>query len=243
MRSHAGRWRGTHYREWARGPVRTIAVPGHTPPKPASCARLRYGRLGRETEQHGTGGFAGRLDPISLSEVDEQAALRRRVDTKYVASRSAVWDMVDRLRQRYKVLEIDGRRCFDYESVYLDTPDLRCFRDHVEEVRPRFKIRTRLYRETGVCFLEVKVKDADDETTKRQCEYDPVDHGTLTQEGRRFVDEALGEHGRTRGSCGPVRDLEHALQACDAGCERGWGASSLSTSTLSCAPWITALAS
>ena len=32
-----------------------------------------------------------------------------------------------------------------YESVYFDTPDLRCFPGHVEGREPRCKVRSRLY--------------------------------------------------------------------------------------------------
>jgi hypothetical protein len=133
------------------------------------------------------------LDPIGLDALDERAALRRRVDCKYVVARDALAAIVESAGDAYDALEIDGHRSFDYESVYLDTPDLRCFRDHVEGRRPRYKIRTRLYYETEACFVEVKVKTADEETVKRQMPHDPSAHGGLTPEARRFLDESLGE--------------------------------------------------
>ena len=75
-----------------------------------------------------------RFEPIDLETLDAQAALQQRVDNKY------------------RTLEIDGRRASLYESVYFDTGSLRCFDDHVEGRVPRAKIRTRLYVEThGTC--------------------------------------------------------------------------------------------
>ncbi len=133
------------------------------------------------------------LEPISLEQLDEQAKLRRRVDAKYVVPDEAAAAAVRNLAEHYCALEIDGRRRFTYESVYFDTPELRCFADHVEGRRPRFKVRTRYYRETGACFVEIKVKRADDETVKRQQPYDHADHGTITAEARRFVKETLSE--------------------------------------------------
>jgi hypothetical protein len=133
------------------------------------------------------GDLVSGLDPISLERLDESAALRERVDTKYVIDRGRLAEAADRLSGSYHVLEIDARRSFDYESVYFDTPDLRCFHDHIESRRPRFKARSRSYRETGACFLEIKVKDAQDATTKRQCLYDIADHGRLTDRGRDFI--------------------------------------------------------
>jgi hypothetical protein len=133
------------------------------------------------------------LAPVSLETLDERAALRRRVDCKYVVPRDELAAVVADAEAEYEALDIDGHRSFDYESVYLDTPDLRCFREHVDQVRPRFKIRTRLYRETEACFVEIKVKTADEETTKRQMPHDPSAHGGLDPESRRFLDEALHE--------------------------------------------------
>jgi hypothetical protein len=133
------------------------------------------------------------LEPIDLDALDERAALRRRVDCKYVVARDALAAIVESAGDSYEALEIDGHRSFDYESVYLDTPDLRCFRDHVERRRPRYKIRTRLYHETEACFVEVKVKTADEETVKRQREHDPSAHGGLDPGARRFLDESLCE--------------------------------------------------
>jgi hypothetical protein len=132
------------------------------------------------------------LEPISLEELDERSALRRRVDTKYVVPGERLADLIEEISDSYAVLEIDGHRRFSYESVYFDTPDLRCFHDHVNGVRPRFKARTRLYQETGACFFEVKVRQEDD-MVKRQLPYDRADHGSLTPEARRFVEEVLGD--------------------------------------------------
>jgi hypothetical protein len=133
------------------------------------------------------------LEPISLEQLDEQAKLRRRIDSKYVVPGDLAADVVRSLASGYCALEIDGTRRFTYESVYFDTPGLRCFTDHVDGNRPRFKVRTRYYRETEACFFEIKVKRADDETVKRQWPYDHADHGTITPEARGFLGEALGE--------------------------------------------------
>jgi hypothetical protein len=49
------------------------------------------------------------LDPISFEELDERAALRERVDTKYVISHERLAVAVRRFGDRYLVLETDGR--------------------------------------------------------------------------------------------------------------------------------------
>jgi hypothetical protein len=129
------------------------------------------------------------LEPATLDEIDRRSALRHRVDTKYVVLRARLPELIAQV-DGYDVLEIDGRRVFGYENVYFDTPDLRCFHDHVEGVRPRFKARTRYYRDTSTCFFEVKLKSGDD-TTKRQRDCDITDHGVLTESARAFLRDAL----------------------------------------------------
>jgi hypothetical protein len=129
------------------------------------------------------------LEPATLEEIDRRSALRHRVDTKYVVPRERLPELIAEV-DGYDVLEIDGRRMFGYENVYFDTPDLRCFHDHVEGARPRFKARTRYYRDTGTCFFEVKVKTGDD-TTKRQRDCDVAEHGVLTESARAFLREAV----------------------------------------------------
>lgn len=139
-----------------------------------------------------------RFDPISIDGLDERAALLRRVDRKYVVGRQGLVELVERLREGHLLLSIDGRRTFDYRSVYFDTPDRRCFVDHVADRTPRFKARTRLYRDTGTCVFEVKLKRSDGEMDKRQVEH-PSDRGDeLTEGDLQCVGEALSDAGLER---------------------------------------------
>ena len=112
------------------------------------------------------------LNPISLAALDERAALLQRVDVKYVVDRDVLVQLIERLAGDHDVLEIDGRRAFAYDTVYFDTDDLRCFRDHSADVKPRFKARTRRYVDAGDCVFEVKVKREDGSTDKRQTEHE-----------------------------------------------------------------------
>lgn len=136
----------------------------------------------------------GDLRPISLDALDERAALLRRVDRKYVADRDTLAALIDHLRDDHDVLEIDGRRRFSYSTVYFDTHDLRAFTDHVADVKPRFKTRTRCYVDAGDCVFEVKVKREDGETDKRQTEHDGAPH-ELTQQARELVEATLRDAG------------------------------------------------
>jgi|SRR5437588_651099 len=135
------------------------------------------------------------FDDVSLDAMDERAALLRRVDNKYVIPEDRFADLLRCLRSDHEVLEIESRRVFRYSTIYFDTPDLRCFLDHVEDRVPRFKARTRFYEDTGECVFEVKLKRSEDETDKRQIKYAPDDRRRLTDEGSECVRSALGGAG------------------------------------------------
>ena len=128
---------------------------------------------------------------VSLSELDERASLMRRIDNKYAVERDAFLELLRRLQDEHDVLDMDGRREFAYETVYFETPRLRCYRDHVEGRFPRFKARTRCYRDTEFCVFEVKLKSEDGETDKRQVEHPPEQADELVESARRCLDEAL----------------------------------------------------
>jgi hypothetical protein len=118
-------------------------------------------------------------------------ALQRRVDNKYLLPWERFAELALELGDSHEALDVNGLRVFSYSSVYFDTPDLLCFSDHVGGRVPRFKVRTRRYHESEVCSFEVKVKLEDDETVKDNLDYDPGDHGRITPEARRFLDEVI----------------------------------------------------
>ena len=135
-------------------------------------------------------GFA----PITLHELDARGAtLLKRVDHKYIVERASLDDLAAALRDDFDVLEIDGRRVFNYETVYFDCPDLSAYRAHVQGRRRRFKVRSRRYVESGRHVFEVKLKGRRGFTLKRQLPIDPGDHATLTADAERFADRVLRE--------------------------------------------------
>ncbi|HEV2753965.1 MAG TPA: polyphosphate polymerase domain-containing protein [Solirubrobacteraceae bacterium] len=132
-------------------------------------------------------GFA----PVSLDALDQRAALQRRVDRKYLVAEAILVELLAALREDHDVLDIEGRRSSAYHSVYFDTADLLCFREHVEGHKPRFKARTRHYVDTDLCHFEVKVKLADGGTSKQRHDHDPVRRDQLTDAAQAFLDEQL----------------------------------------------------
>jgi len=128
-----------------------------------------------------------RLAPVGLDELDATAALLTRRDRKYIVPAGVAAQVVERLAPVSRVLEIDGRRWFRYESVYFDTPDRVSYLAAARRRPRRFKVRTRSYLDTGRCLLEIKTRDPRGRTVKRRHEHPIAMRDDLDPSGRAFV--------------------------------------------------------
>ena len=140
---------------------------------------------------------ADHLAPTSLAELNSAAGLLTRVDRKYLVPLERAQELVGGLISEARVLDIDGRRRFSYASTYFDTPGLEAFMLTARKRRRRFKVRTRTYLDSGLCFLEVKTRGARGTTVKRRMGYHPDDASSLTGSGRAFVAACLASTGVT----------------------------------------------
>ncbi|MGW2518537.1 polyphosphate polymerase domain-containing protein [Streptomyces sp. NPDC001617] len=132
------------------------------------------------------------LRGATLAEVDAAAALQHRVDRKYLLPIAVAAHLVASLADTHRVLDIDGRRTTDYRSTYFDTPGLLAWRAHAQGRRHRWKVRTRLYAEDGLCRVEVKTKDGRGATVKHALSVDASTYGQLDRTAADFVDDVLG---------------------------------------------------
>ncbi|WP_407320329.1 polyphosphate polymerase domain-containing protein [Isoptericola halotolerans] len=153
-----------------------------------------------------------RLDPITLDELDELAALQTRVDRKYVLTPDEVHELLSAVARQpvaARVLEIGGARTFTYDSTYFDTPELTTFHQAARRRRRRFKVRTRTYVDTGGTFLEVKTRAARGVTVKVRRPTDP-ELRTLQADDHDFVDDRLAA---ARVAAPPSSDLVPVLSS------------------------------
>nr|WP_315584453.1 polyphosphate polymerase domain-containing protein [Actinomyces viscosus] len=137
------------------------------------------------------------LATTTLTELNSAAGLLTRVDRKYLVPLACAQDLVDGLAPHAQVLSIDERRRFSYASTYFDTPELEAFMLTARKRRRRFKVRTRTYLDSGLCFLEVKTRGARGTTVKRRMGYQADDASRLTGPGRAFVAACLASTGVT----------------------------------------------
>ncbi|MCI0522410.1 MAG: VTC domain-containing protein, partial [Bacteroidales bacterium] len=127
--------------------------------------------------------------PIGLEEI-VSVRFMNRVDTKYLFPVSKLPELLENAVDSYHILEIEGRREFNYTTVYFDTPSLLFFNQHVTGRLTRHKVRLRTYDTNGLTFLEVKEKSNKGRTSKtriRSDEDDPQDD----EQSRNFLQELI----------------------------------------------------
>ena len=151
-----------------------------------------------------------RLTTTTLAELNSAAGLLTRVDRKYLVPLTCAQNLVDGLTPHARVLAIDERRRFSYTSTYFDTPGLEAFMFAARKRRRRFKVRTRTYLDSGLCFLEVKTRGARGTTVKRRMGYHADDASRLTGPGRAFVAACLAGTGVTGSAA--AREVAAALR-------------------------------
>lgn len=124
-------------------------------------------------------------DFMAKAELDEdQNSLLNRVEDKYLISREHLDLITTTLKEKLQEGDIDTSVRYNVnKTIYLDNQDMDSFRDNMEGVVPRFKVRIRQYAPNGtewedVAYIELKVKSADGMTRKIRVRIpaDLIDH-------------------------------------------------------------------
>lgn len=113
-------------------------------------------------------------------------ALLQRTDSKYFGRADHLDAILESLVGRYAVIRVASGCAADYRSSYFDTPDLRCYHDHLRGRRLRQKVRIRHYADRKLTFLELKAKQNLAVTDKHRLDL-PYGTSELTVAGREFL--------------------------------------------------------
>jgi hypothetical protein len=97
------------------------------------------------------------------------------------------------LHKNYQVLEVGGARINRYKTLYFDTPDFLCYRQHHSGKRNRFKVRKREYVESHISFLEYKEKTNKGRTIKSRIKLSEIGD-SLDERENAFIDERTHRH-------------------------------------------------
>lgn len=129
------------------------------------------------------------FESITLAEMDS-VKLMNRIDTKYVVAASRLPGILDEVKDKYRILEIDQKRELEYRTTYYDTPDYAMYTAHQNGKLNRFKIRTREYVVSKIHFLEVKFKNNKGRTLKERVKRIDGDLGFQENEADFLADSA-----------------------------------------------------
>jgi hypothetical protein len=99
------------------------------------------------------------FDGITLQEVDDlKARLLTRVENKHLMTFPQCRELVKKLSDSYRVLDIQDTRIGRYETEYYDNSSFISYIQHHNGKGNRYKLRMRYYESSGETFLEVKKK-------------------------------------------------------------------------------------
>jgi hypothetical protein len=108
-----------------------------------------------------TSGF----NPATLEMLDK-LDLMNRFDVKYIIPESILPVILSDLESYYNILEIDGKRNFQYINQYFDTKDYFFYKQHHNGKLNRAKVRYRHYVDSDSCFFEIKRRINNSQTIK-----------------------------------------------------------------------------
>ena len=145
----------------------------------------------------------GPIAPVGLDQLEASASLLTRRDRKYLVPWEVSEQLIRLLAPTSRVLEIDGRRSFRYQSVYFDTPALASYLGAAHKRPHRYKVRTRSYLDSGLCLLEVKTRDGRGRTVKARMPHPFDGQSELGDGGRAFV-SGCSLIGQTAGELRPT---------------------------------------
>ena len=131
------------------------------------------------------------MDPITLEEMTG-IKLMNRLDTKYVASKSQLVQLLKLVQDKYFVQETLEKRIIPYLTTYYDTDDHYMYMIHHNKHARRMKVRVRTYVASELTFLEVKNKNNHGRTKKMRIEVPSQDEFRVTEGAHELVQKKTG---------------------------------------------------
>ena len=131
------------------------------------------------------------MAPITLEEMSG-IRLMNRLDTKYVASKAQLVQLLQLVQDKYYVQETLERRVIPYLTTYYDTDDHFMYMMHHNGRARRMKVRVRTYVASELTFLEVKNKNNHARTKKKRIEVPSQDDFRQTEGAQELVMRKTG---------------------------------------------------
>ncbi len=131
-------------------------------------------------------GLLNSMTPITLEQMSD-IRLMNRLDTKYVASKEQLVQLLGLVQEKYYVQETLDNRIIPYLTTYYDTDDHAMYTMHHNRRAKRMKVRVRTYVQSNDTFLEVKNKNNHGRTKKKRIAVPSQDDFRNTEGARELV--------------------------------------------------------
>lgn len=112
---------------------------------------------------------------VSLSDINK-VKLMDRMDKKYMFHADLLSEVLSEAQNNYDILEINGKRCAQYETTYFDTPNYEMYTCHHDGKLNRYKVRIRSYIDSDLNFFEIKFKTNTGRTKKSRIQLPSKDY-------------------------------------------------------------------
>lgn len=119
----------------------------------------------------------------------ENVQLMDRVDEKFMMPSHHLPAFLECFGATHDVLEHIGTRIFSYQTLYFDTSKLEMYHDHHNGRTRRYKVRYREYCDSGMRFLEVKVREKE-RTRKERIQVNESSENIVSHDEILFVEKA-----------------------------------------------------
>ena len=126
------------------------------------------------------------FEPISLKEMDNVKLLNRS-DTKFILNTDMLAEILEDVKDKYRVLSTNGKRTNSYKTLYFDTQDFSSYTTHHNGKLNRIKIRFREYIDSGLIYLEIKFKNNKGKTIKSRVK-NPTIENILSPNSKAFIE-------------------------------------------------------
>ena len=127
------------------------------------------------------------LPPITLEQMGS-IKLMNRLDTKYVATKRQLIELLQLVQDKYYVQTIGTTTICPYRTTYFDTDEHVMYMMHHNKRARRTKVRVRTYLTSGdLTFLEVKKKNNHGRTKKKRIQVPSLEQSQTTEGAEELV--------------------------------------------------------
>lgn len=134
--------------------------------------------------------YLNKYETIGLKEM-QNVELQDRVDTKYIFSIESLPLVLQGLIENYRILDVEGTKYSDFETVYMDTDSYSFYMQHHNGKLNRYKLRYRTYLNTGQHYLETKFKTNKGRTKKRRFKLKKAAQFGFNEDEIQFINKGI----------------------------------------------------